>query len=260
VADGPSVPILTYHSLDDTGSVISTPPAVFRDQMVTFARRGFRGIALGDLLEAWAGKAALPPRPLVLTFDDAFRSVAEHAAPVLSELGYRATVFAVAGYVGRTNDWPTQPGGVPRLPLCSWTELSGLHHGVAEIGGHGFDHRPLLESLDGAALRREVAESRRALEDGLGAPVTTFAYPYGVNGPRAREAVRESYRAACGVTLRKAAPRDDLHELGRIDAYYLRPPAAARAFGTPAGETYLWLRGLGRRLRGLGAAPPYRPA
>jgi peptidoglycan/xylan/chitin deacetylase (PgdA/CDA1 family) len=257
VADGRPVPILTYHSLDETGSVISTPPAVFRDQMDTFARRGFRGVALGDLLDAWSGQAALPPRPLVLTFDDAFRGVAEHAAPVLAGLGFRATVFAVAGYVGRTNDWPTQPAGVPRLPLCSWAELRALR-GVAEIGGHGFDHRPLLESLEPAARAREVADSRRALEDGLGAPVTTFAYPYGVSGPLAREAVRREYRAACGVTLRRAAPRDDLHALGRIDAYYLRPPAAARAFGTPAGETYLWLRGVGRRIRGLGAAPPYR--
>ena len=79
-----------------------------------------------------------------------------------------------------------------------------------------------------------------------------------MSGRLAREAVRREYRAACGVTLRKAAPRDDLHTLGRIDAYYLRPPAAARAFGTPAGEAYLWLRGVGRRIRGLGAAPPYR--
>jgi peptidoglycan/xylan/chitin deacetylase (PgdA/CDA1 family) len=254
---GPAVPIVTYHSLDETGSVISTSPAAFRGQMAAFAARGFQGIGLGALLDAWEGRGVLPPRPVVLTFDDAFRGVVEHAVPVLAERGFRATVFAVAGCVGRTNDWPTQPAGVPRLPLCSWEELRSLAP-VAEIGAHGFDHRPLLDSLSPAALDREVVDSRRALEDGLGTPVATFAYPYGVAAPSARAAVRAHYRAACGVAMRKAGPADDRHDLGRIDAYYLRPPRAAAAFGTGAGDVYLALRALGRRVRGLGAAPPYR--
>src|SRR6185436_2460571 len=112
-------------------------------------------------------------------------------------------------------------------------------------------HRPLLESLTPDELFREVADSRRALEDGLGGPVATFAYPYGVSGPQARAAVRTHYRAACGVAMRKAALADDRHDLGRIDAYYLRPPRAARMFGTAAGDAYLALRALGRSVRGL---------
>ena len=225
--------------------------------MATLRRRGFQGVALSELLDGWEGKAELPARPLVLTFDDAFRSVHERAAPVLAELGFRATVFAVSGHVGRTNDWPTQPEGVPRLPLCTWEELRGLAR-IAEVGAHGVDHRPLLESLDPPALRREVFDSRRALEDGLGLPVTLFAYPYGAHGPSAREAVRAHYRAACGVRLEKASPDRDRHDLARIDAYYLRPGAATRLFGTVAGDTYLALRALGRRARARAAAPPYR--
>lgn len=246
--DAGAVPILTYHSLDDSGSVVSVPPAVFRRQMEAFAQRGFRALALGDLLDAWEGGAALPPRPMVITFDDAYRSVLEHAAPVLAVHRFRATVFAVAGQVGGLNDWPTQPAGVPRLPLCTWGELRDLGR-FAEIGAHGFDHRPLAEGIEPGALRREVHDSRRALEDGLGVPVTSFAYPYGIHGAAARDAVREQYRAACGVTLKNARRGDDRHDLGRIDAYYLRPPAATRAFGTPAGELYLSLRALGRRVR-----------
>lgn len=253
------VPILTYHSLDGSGSVISTPPASFRRQMEAFRVRGFRGLALSDLLDGWEGKAALPARPLVLTFDDAFRSVHDHAAPVLAEMGFRATVFAVAGHVGGWNDWPTQPGGVPRLPLCTWDELRDLA-AVAEIGAHGCEHRPLVEGLEAAEERREVVDSRQVLEDGVGTPVSVFAYPYGVHGPRARESVRAHYRAACGVTLVKASHLDDRHDLGRVDAYYLRPAAATRLFGTAAGDAYLALRALGRRVRGLGAAPPYRIA
>jgi peptidoglycan/xylan/chitin deacetylase (PgdA/CDA1 family) len=246
------VPILTYHSLDDSESVVSVPPGVFRGQMETFARRGFRGLALSELLDAWDGGGPLPPRPMVITFDDAYRSVLEHAAPVLAGLGFRATVFAVAGQVGGLNDWPTQPAGVPRLPLCTWGELRELG-GIAEIGAHGFDHRPLDEGIAPAALHREVHDSRRALEDGLGVPVTSFAYPYGIHGAAARDAVRADYRAACGVAMKNARRDDDRHDLGRIDAYYLRPGAATRAFGTPAGDLYLSVRALGRRVRAWGA-------
>jgi peptidoglycan/xylan/chitin deacetylase (PgdA/CDA1 family) len=253
----PAVPILTYHSLDETGSVISTPPAVFRRQMDTFAARGFHGIPLGALLDAWEGRGALPPRPLVLTCDDAFRGVLEHAAPVLADRGFGATVFAVAGHVGGANDWPSQPAGVPRLPLLSWEELRALAP-VAEIGAHGFDHRPLLDGLSAGEITREVVDGRRALEDGLGRAVTTFAFPYGVAGSSARAAVRAEFRAACGVRMGTASAQDDRHDLGRIDAYYLRPRRAAAVFGTAAGDAYLALRALGRRVRGLGAAPPYR--
>jgi peptidoglycan/xylan/chitin deacetylase (PgdA/CDA1 family) len=254
-----AVPILTYHSLDESGSVISTPPAAFRAQMQAMARRGFRGIGLGALIDAWEGRAALPERPLVLTFDDAYRSVREHAAPVLAELGFRATVFAVAGQVGKTSDWPTQPGGIPRLPLCGWEDLRALAP-VAEVGAHGYDHRPLPDGLGADALRREIVDSRRALEDGLGRPATLFAYPYGIAGAGARALVREEYRAACGVGMGTAAPGADRHLLPRIDAYYLRPAAAARAFGTRRGEVYLRLRALGRAVRGLFGAPAYAAA
>ena len=82
------VPILTYHSLDQSGSVISMAPAAFREQMRLLAARGFVGIGLGQLLDAWGGRATLPARPVVLTFDDGYSSFIEHAAPTLTALGF----------------------------------------------------------------------------------------------------------------------------------------------------------------------------
>src|SRR5436190_13149483 len=64
------VPVLTYHSLDESGSVISIAPSVFRDQMQALAARGFTGVTVGQLVDAWNGAATLPERPVVLTFDD----------------------------------------------------------------------------------------------------------------------------------------------------------------------------------------------
>src|SRR5207244_3947528 len=128
------VPILMYHSLDSSSSVISIAPEHFRRQMQVLRERGFHGISLSRLLDGWEGRLPLPQRPVVITFDDAFANVAEHGAPALAELGFGATIFAVAGYCGRRNDWPTQGGGVPVLPLLTNADLRRLAEQGFEIG------------------------------------------------------------------------------------------------------------------------------
>lgn len=248
-ADGSGgVPILTYHSLDDSGSTISVAPGAFRRQMRMLEDRGRRGIALGELLDAWESGSAPPPGSVVLTFDDGFRNLAEVAQPELAERGFRATVFAVAGYCGATNDWPGQPRWVPRLPLLAMAELRGLAHAGFEVGSHGYDHAP-LSGADPLMLRRELVDSKAALEDGLGRPVRVFAYAYGRAGGVARELARAHYRAACGVRLGRAGRERDRHDLARIDVYYLRPQPLFARFDTRFGRAYLALRALGRGLR-----------
>ena len=243
-----SVPILTYHSLDDSGAVTSVAPRDFAGHMRSLARRGFAGISLTDLLDGWEEKAPLPPRPVVLTFDDGFANLLPHAAPLLATLGFRATLFAVSGRCGQTNDWPGQAPGIPRLPLLSWAELAQISAAGFEIGAHTVSHRPLTALSDEEA-RREIRESKAMIENHLGRPVTTFAYPFGRMNTASRECVRETFRGACGVELGLASPRDDRHVLRRLDVYYLRRPAVFNLLGTWAGGAYLALRGAGRRLR-----------
>ena len=252
-AEAGAVPILTYHSLDDSGSVISVSPAAFRTHMQTLRDAGFSGIALGRLLDGWEGTAPLPPRPVVLTFDDAFSNFAESARPTLEACRFGATVFAVAGRCGGTNDWPGQLARVPRLPLLSAAGLRELAAAGFEIGSHGLTHAR-LDGLSAAEAEREVAGSRRALEEVVGRPVEVFAYPYGRGNGAVRAIAAAHYRASCGVELASAHARDDRHRLPRIDAYYLRHPTLFRTLGTPLGRGYLALRAAGRRLRGR----PYR--
>jgi peptidoglycan/xylan/chitin deacetylase (PgdA/CDA1 family) len=216
--------------------------------MAALRDRGFQGIALGELLDAWDAGTSPWARPVVLTFDDAFANLAEHGAPVLRELGFRATVFAVAGYCGRTNAWPGQTGGVPILPLLSASELRDLGAAGIEVGSHGLTHAA-LDRLPRAEAEREVVESRHVLEEALGRPVRLFAYPYGAAGDEARALVGASYRAACSVEMGTALPRSDRHWLSRIDMYYFRDPGLFRHFGTPLGRAYVAARALGRRVK-----------
>ena len=80
------MPILTYHSLDDSRAVTSVAPRDFTEHMGSLARRGFTGISLSDLLDGWAGKAPLPLRPVVLTFDDGWS-----VCVILASAGYPET-------------------------------------------------------------------------------------------------------------------------------------------------------------------------
>ncbi|MCZ6728037.1 MAG: polysaccharide deacetylase family protein [Acidobacteria bacterium] len=250
-----AVPILTYHSLDASRSVISVDPRVFASHMRRLARRGFTGIPLSRLLAAWREDAELPARPVVITFDDGFENFFDCAAPLLTELGFGATVFAVAGYLGRKNDW-RQAAEVTRLPLMGMDRLRELARRGFEIGAHSVSH-PRLTKLSAEALEREVGDSRRILEDGLGLAVPCFAYPYGALDPAVKRAVGGTYSAACGARLAVARPTDEPCELPRLDMYYFRGGFTHRLLCTRPGAAYLALRGLGRRLRArAGRATP----
>ena len=243
-----AVPILTYHSLDDSGAITSVAPRDFREHMHILAQRGFTGISLSALLDSWDGRGTLPLRPVVITFDDGFANLLEHAAPLLTDLGFRATIFVVTGRCSLTNDWPNQVADVPRLPLLSWPELAQMATAGFEIGAHGVTHRPLTEIPQSEAAK-EIVESKAAIEDRLGQAVQTFAYPFGVFSRANYELVREHFRGACSVEMGKARRENDRHQLPRLDIYYLRHPILFQLFETLPGRVYIRLRGIGRNVR-----------
>ena len=243
-----AVSILTYHSLDDSGAVTSVAPRDFCEHMHILAQRGFTGISLSALLDSWNGRGTLPSRPVVITFDDGFANVLEHAAPRLSDLGFSATVFVVSGRCGQTNDWPNQVSRAPRLPLLSWSELGQMIAAGFEVGAHSVTHRPLTD-LPPSEAAKEIVESKTAIEDRLGKAVQTFAYPFGLFNRSTCNVVREHFGGACSATLGTAGPGHDRHCLPRLDVYYLRRPIFFQVFETPLGRTYLALRGAGRKLQ-----------
>ena len=244
------VPILTYHSIDPSGSVLSVAPAEYREHVRSLANRGFTGIRFDHLLEAFAGGAALPPNPVVITFDDAYANFREHALLPLSEVGFSASVFAIAGSVGKANNWAGQGPSIPRLPLLDWPALREIAGAGFEIGSHAFTHSR-LDRAPADQLEHEIADSRRALEDGIGAPVTTFAYPFGAHNVASVAMVRAHYRGACTTRMANARASHDYHLLPRVDVYYLRQPRRFARFGTPLGSTYLLARTIGRAARAL---------
>src|SRR5713101_6332064 len=106
--------ILTYHSIDDSGSAISIPPAVFKEHVRWISQRQIHVESLDDLL---AGDKEAETDTVAITFDDGFANFTL-AVELLADYGLPATLFVVAGHVGGTNAWGgrTDPG-IPTLPL-----------------------------------------------------------------------------------------------------------------------------------------------
>jgi peptidoglycan/xylan/chitin deacetylase (PgdA/CDA1 family) len=239
--------ILAYHSVDDGPPPLSIDPALFARHLDCIAESGARVLTIRELADALRTNGPAAPA-VAITFDDGFANVVDVAYPLLAEHEFAATVFCVASHLGAMSDWPSQAPRAPRLPLARPSELARLAEAGWEIGSHGLRHDPLEIGPD--ALRRDFAESKRVLEEAVGVPVSSYAYPYGVV-PRGAAAVlaETGYRAACTGRLGTVQPGADPFALPRVDMHYLRRPALLRSVLAGRADLYLGARRLGARAR-----------
>ena len=240
--------ILTYHSLDDSGSVLSTPPSVFAEQMRILRESDVSVVPLGTIGDALRDRN--PFKPLVaITFDDGFMSVHKHGLPILLRYGLPATVFLVTDYCGKTNDWPSQPHWVNRQPLLGWTEAREMSRAGMAFGSHTRTHSD-LRMLPSHQIEEELVTSKRAIEDGLGRSVDIFAYPYGAYDERVRKISESFFSLACSTRLDFVRAGSDPLVLERLDMYYLRRPMAFRHLFSGGMDRYIRFRRIMQNLRG----------
>lgn len=244
--------ILTYHSLDDSGSVVSVSPRRFADQMAALNGLGYRGIALREALAQREENGDWPERCVALTFDDGYDSVRKHALPVLCEHGFSATLYVVSGHVGGTNDWSTTPPKLGIHPLMTWDRMRECAAAGLEIGAHTMTHRD-LKTLTPEQIDQELTGCRRDIEARLEQPCDSFAYPYGRVSPAAHAAAAGMFRCSCTTVLKRAA-NEDAHLLPRLDMYYFRTQTQLERLVTGRLDRYLTLRRWGRAARGSLAA------
>jgi peptidoglycan/xylan/chitin deacetylase (PgdA/CDA1 family) len=192
--------VLLYHRvgppLRSSHPELTVSPRKFESQLRFLVRQGFAGISATSWLAALADGGPLPPRPIVLTFDDGYADLTEWAFPSLERLGWSATVFVSASTIGGRSEWD-EPEGAD-LPILSAEDIRTWAARGIEFGAHGSTHRDLTR-VEPEQLRREVVGGRDELAGLLGRPVTAFAYPYGSYDDEVRELVAGSFELAFGV-------------------------------------------------------------
>lgn len=202
------IPILLYHRLLMEGAATRYRMTVdaFRAQVEVLAEDGYQTVTIAEVASAIQTGAELPPRPVVLTFDDGNRDTYTEAFPILSEYGFHGVVFAVGNRTGA-------PGFLSR------DELLALIEAGWEVGSHGWSHADLTTVGD-SQWRQEILGSKLELERVLGMPVRSFAYPFGSTTSSIIARVAEyGYSAGVGLGLTNHHDRASVYYLSRREIY-----------------------------------------
>jgi peptidoglycan/xylan/chitin deacetylase (PgdA/CDA1 family) len=206
------VPVLMYHRVRnpiaaDTPSqrLLTVTPASFNKQMQSLADNGFTPVTPDQLLFALVTSTAkLPPKPVLLTFDDGYKDDFTNVLPVLERLKLQATFYMVPA--------ATRFGGFMSADMVR----QAAHSGYVTIGSHTMHHAD-LRTLDQSDLESELRDSRTMLQVWSGQPVDSFAYPYGFFNAKVIDAVKD---AGYSVAFRTGSGDDHTsstrYELRRI--------------------------------------------
>jgi peptidoglycan/xylan/chitin deacetylase (PgdA/CDA1 family) len=209
-----TVAVLMYHSVAATTTTafanLTVDPVLFTEHMAMLREAPLDVIPFNEV----PGALAAGHSAVAISIDDGLADAAGEAAPVLLALGLPATLFVPSGFVGGTSRWLREPDA--DRAMVSWSDLDELARAGFEIGSHGRAHLAAdVNPLE--RVRRDAAESRVDLEDRLGIPVTSFAYPFGYHTAGARRAIREAgFAQACAVGDLAACPGDDRWALPRL--------------------------------------------
>jgi peptidoglycan/xylan/chitin deacetylase (PgdA/CDA1 family) len=191
VVQGPGdviVPILLYHHVGfslqgDTVYYIS--PDTFDRQMNLLYQWGYRTISVDLLTRAIQQGAELPPKPILLTFDDGSETTYATALPIMQRYGFTGVSYLVYYYIGISNYMDKE-------------QILALYASGWEIGSHSLSHTDLTTRPD--RQEDEIVESRRKLQSLLGIPITSFAYPFGAYDSDSLNYVHKAgYIAAMGL-------------------------------------------------------------
>lgn len=200
------VPVLMYHVIEKAKPGVPLPELyvsgkVFKAQMAALAKRGYQGVTLDQVENGWRG-AALPRKPIVVSFDDGYRSQYTVARPTLLKLGWPGVLALCVANLKVRNG-------------ISFNRVTGMLRSGWELASHTITH-PDLRAVDDKKLRHELRDSRRILRFVYHQPVHNFVYPAGDYNERVAAAVKkQGYEAALTVAPGLASS-DKPFELNRI--------------------------------------------
>jgi peptidoglycan/xylan/chitin deacetylase (PgdA/CDA1 family) len=217
VSQGPGhiqVPIFMYHHIADSpyGSDFYVSPDNFTDEMKLLHDWGYTTITTSMLVQAITKGSVLPPRPIIITFDDSWASQYISAFPVMQQYGFTGVLYTVVGYINKPTGLDTDPN------YLTTEQIKEMAAAGWEVGSHTETHQNVTVMSDDQ-LHYEIIQSRKDLEQELGLPILTFAYPFGGANSAVTDYVHfAGYIAAMGATGYTADQgKSNLYELQRCE-------------------------------------------
>jgi peptidoglycan/xylan/chitin deacetylase (PgdA/CDA1 family) len=193
--------ILCYHSIGQPEmGVNDVTPAQFCRHINLAVKAGYRFVPAAKIAQTGGG-----PKDLAITFDDGFKSVQSHAAPILREHGIPWTLFVVSKWSDHRETWAENL-------VLHWRALERLLADGVQIGSHSATH-PDFSKIGTQQMASELCDSRRAIERELGFSPTSFAIPLGQSmnwPPAAAHAAREAGYEFVYAQAEETRPNDTI--------------------------------------------------
>lgn len=205
------VPILTYHYIgnnpnpeDKARDNLSVAPDKFEEQIKYIYENGYQSISFDTLYSALKSGASLPPKSIILTFDDGYMDFYLIAFPILKRYNMYSVSFIPTGLIGTSY-------------YMNWDQVKELDlTGLVSFQSHSVNHLNLT-SLNTEQLMYQLTMSKATLERNLGKTVNTLAYPYGISNYRVWEGARNAgYIGAAGTWFDKTQSEGVILYMPRI--------------------------------------------
>lgn len=214
---GERVPILLYHHLDPANPGTNGATLLvsdFEEQMAWLRDQGFTAMTAENLAGWLAGNQELPPNPVLITFDDGYRSNYDYAFPILKRYGLKATIFVVTGTVNREMSPPHLTWDQIREMEASGVVEFGAHshHGHGKVGGH-----PEMLGWTKTQLHADTETLMRFFQQNGIRPPVSYAYPFGAANDQTVQAIQsDGYRIAFTVETGFVQKNDSPWAVNRI--------------------------------------------
>lgn len=198
------VPVLNYHEVnDELLSPLTMRTWDFEAQMAYLKNNGYHSITIDELHAYLKDGAALPEKPVLITFDDGYEDNYKNALPILQKYGMRATVFMIADSIGQ-----------PRF--MNEEQLRHMEAAGMTIESHTYSHKDLRQLSD-ADVQKELTLSKEILEKALHHPIEYIAFPCGYSDKRIEAYTKAAgYKMALTVEAGNAKRGDDMYNLPRV--------------------------------------------
>jgi len=191
-----TIPVLLYHQIDNPSkekdpNSLSITSKVFDGQLKVISDKLFKCICLQETETIKKDTARQAARVLFLTFDDGYLGVYQNAFPLLLKYKFTATIFLATSYVGKTSQW-----GKTSIPIITWAQIREMKKHGFSFQSHSCTH-PDLTKIEDKQVLTELHDSKKKIEDEVGATVDYFAYPFGRYSQRIMDSVKDAgYLAA----------------------------------------------------------------
>jgi peptidoglycan/xylan/chitin deacetylase (PgdA/CDA1 family) len=203
------VPVLNYHQINDIDhNPLTLSASEFEAQIKYLSKEGYTAITPDQLADYLESGTELPPKPILITFDDGYKDNYQVAYPILQKYSFTATIFVISDFANTYDRYLT------------WDQIKEMSNQGFSFESHTLSHVTLTNVADDNELRKQLTKSKEALEWRLGKKVEYLAYPCGKYDQRVIDATKAAgYRGAFTINLGRDKTSSTAYYLNRIPIF-----------------------------------------